>query len=745
MSVQLRACLLGCLLVLMPAALVRAQTGTVAGEVREASGAPIPGANVVVEGTGRGAAADAEGRFTIAGLPPGRYSVTASAVGFVRASLQAEVGAGETAALRFVLAEATLTSGEVVVTAARRAQEADRVPVSLSVVTPRELETRAAVSLDEALRYVPGVQLTENQVNVRGSSGFSFNTGSRVLLLVDGMPLMGPDRESIPFDALPLSQVARIEVFKGPGSALYGGGALGGVINVITKDFPDAPETAVRAFAGGYFPTRHAVWRAQWEGGDAFRPLGGLSLTHARRTGEHFGFWVNGFYRADAGYTNFNATSDFRLFTKVGWRPTPALRLDVLAGLTGGDSDSFLYWNGLRDPLNPGRLSFGTLNTTGTNDNRTNELALLPSLTHVLSSRLFYTLRGRLFGVLIRPLDDDGRPRPVDEGTLGARYGGEAQLDLNPRPGRYLTAGLTADALATQSSFFLDEAGQVQVRSQPEAALFGQWEEQRGALSLTGGLRFDAYWVDAATAATKLSPKVNAAYALRAWTLRAAFGQGFRVPGVAERFVNTQAFLPLIPNLDLLPEESTGYEIGVRGPLALGGLTLRADAAAFWTDYARLVEPKFVARAQSFQFVNLTRARVRGAEASAEARAGALTARLAYTFLDADDLTDARALAFRSRHLVQLAAGARLRPWLEAGLDYRYASRFERVDTDFARFVLDAETAVSTRVLDLRLSLGGERLQATFLLKNALDYYYVERPALLAPPRHLVVQVQAAF
>lgn len=721
-----------------------AQTAAVTGTVRDGGGTPLPGVNVALEGTTRGAATDAAGRYRISTLSPGTYTLVASAIGFETARQEVSLEAGDVRQVDFVLQETVLQADEVVVTASRREQLTRDAPVSVSVLRAQELQARNTVALDDALRYVPGVQLAGEQVSVRGSSGFSFNTGSRVLLLLDGLPFLGPDRESIPFHALPLAQVERVEVLKGPASALYGGGALGGVINVITEDAPDVPETSIRTFSGAYEPVRYAAWRQSWDGADTPRLFGGLTVTHARQIAEGLGGWVHASYQADRGYRQLAAERDATLYAKVSWRSHPAVRLDVLGGFTWRKSDSFLYWNGLDDPLSPGTLSLGSGQTTGSSDQRILQFSLLPSVTHLLRPDLFYAVKGRLFGAVIQPLDEDGRPRPTSTGTVGARYGGEVQLDWAPADDRYLTAGVTADALATESSFFLDAGGNPELRSQPEGAAFVQWEQDlvRGA-SLVAGLRYDAYRIDRADVATKLSPKVNLSLPLDPFTVRLAFGQGFRVPSLAERFVNNQDFFPIIPNVDLRPEESTSYEVGLRGTLPLAESSVEFDAAVFWNDFAHLVEPTFVTEHRTFQFVNLTRARIRGGEATVEvaSRRGRLQA--GYTFLDADDLTAGRPLVFRSRHLFKAALTAPLPGPFDAGIDYRTSSRPERVDSDFALFVPDADVMVPIRVLDVRVGVQWDRFRIALLVDNALDYYYVERPALLAPPRHYTLQLQA--
>jgi iron complex outermembrane receptor protein len=728
--------------------LVRAQTGTVRGVVTDAEGSPLPGVNVVVRGTPLGTATATTGRYVLKRVPAGAQTLRASAIGFAPEHRYVTVPPGDTVVVDFTLQEALIAGEEVVVTATRREQAVSRAPVSLSVIPPEALVERAVVSLDDALRYVPGVQMADNQINVRGSSGFSYNTGSRVLLLLDGMPLLRPDSEGVPFDTLPLDQIAQIEVIKGPTSALYGGNALGGVINVITRDFPETPETTLRLRSGAYEPVRYGRWRAHWDAADTPRFFGGGTFTHARQVSGRFGFWTTISYRTDTGYLHYQQERHLDAYAKLGWRPNRKTRWALLAGWTRRTSDSFLYWNGLDDPLNPGSLGFfdtGSGTPAGTNDNLTDTVTLLPTLTQIVTPSLFVTLKGRLYGAALRPIDEQGEPRGIADGTAGLRYGGEAQVNWQPSALAYVTLGLSGDALATESSFFQAEDADREVHSQPEAAMFIQWEQSVGErLSLTAGGRYDVYYPEIARTERKLSPKGSLTLTLSpAMTLRAAVGQGFRVPSLAERYVSNSSFLPLTSNLDLRPEESTGYEVGLRGTTRQQGLTLSYDAALFQTDYRRLVEPTFVPDERAFQFVNLTRARIRGAEITATLQPGAARWHLqaGYTFLDADDLSTDRPLVFRSRHLLKAAARAKPLARVTVGLDVRLASTFERVDSDFARFVPDADETLPIRVVDAHLSTDWRAYQLTLRVDNLLDYYYVERPAVLAPPRHATLQL----
>ncbi len=747
----LRFLALTALAALAPVA-ARAQPASVRGRVTDAAGAPLPGVNVYVEGRGQGAVTNADGTYALGGIAPGPARLVASSIGYERAVQPLDAAPGGAYERHFTLAETTLQSGEVVVTASRRAQVAGSAPVSLSVLTPQDLESRNIVTLDGALRQIHGVQVAGNQINIRGASGFSYNVGSRVLLLVDGAPMLSPESGGVPLDAVPLSRIEQIEVVRGPGSALYGAGALGGVVNLITRAYPARPETELTLFGGAHEPARYPAWRKAWPGGDRFRGLGGASAAHARRLGRAGGFWAATSLRNDAGYMDYNQRRTWQSLGKLGWAPGPGLRLALLGGYTWSQYDSFFYWNGINDALSPGRLDLVRSGARGANDLRSTLLSVFPTATLLPSPRLSLAARGRFYRARYMPLDDSGAVRSRDKFTTGYRAGAELQADWQAAPGRHLTLGVSADGMAARSEFFSGQGGGL-ARGQPEGAAFAQWDEQLSRrLSLVAGLRFDAYQIDQAEAAARLSPKLAAAYRLtERFTARASFGQGFRIPSIAERFTNNQEFFPILPNLKLRPEESTGFEVGGRYGGALGrGLALELDLAGFHNTYRNLVEPRFLAQggAAGFRFENLSDARVAGLEASVELAAGAgarHALQAGYTLLDARDRTLDAPLALRPRHQFKASARTRAVGALELGADVRLASRPERVDTDFARFVPDADVMLPVRVVDARIGLARPAWSLFLNAENVFDYYYMERPALLAPPRQYRISLTTRF
>ncbi len=317
------------------------------GTVVSEDGTTLPGVNIFLPQLSRGTTTDSDGNFRITGLPEGNHEVEISMVGYQPVFMTVRLSRNETHQIEIVLIPGVYYSDEMVVTATRRSQLIGRVSVSMSTVTPEELNFRNVQSLEKAIEYLPGVQVLGNSVNIRGSSGFTYGAGSRVLLLVDGVPLMGPDTGGLDFDGLPFTQTRQIEVLKSPGSALYGGGALGGVINLITKDFSETPENTIRLFSGVYEPVRHTVWRENWAQASDYRFNSGVLFGRSHQVNQRFGYWFSGKIQQDQGYLRNNEVRNIELYAKTGWNLTDQVDFSLYSGLRRNRSQQFLYWNGI--------------------------------------------------------------------------------------------------------------------------------------------------------------------------------------------------------------------------------------------------------------------------------------------------------------------------------------------------------------------------------------------------------------
>ncbi|NNF02987.1 MAG: TonB-dependent receptor, partial [Rhodothermales bacterium] len=249
------------------ASMVMAQNGTVQGTVTDAdTGETIPSATIGVAGTTTGTAANFDGEYSLT-LAPGTYTLEVRSTGYESVQREITLGAGETIVENFTLEETVTELGEVTVeTAGRREEMAQDAPASVSILSAEQVVTDVGSSSVEALRNTTSIDMQQTGVDRRELviRGFNNAFSGATYVLTDyrqaSVASLGVNIYSI----MPNMNVDvdRIEVVRGPGSALYGAGVDAGVVHFFTKDPFSYPGTTIslmggeRSSFGGQF--RHA-------------------------------------------------------------------------------------------------------------------------------------------------------------------------------------------------------------------------------------------------------------------------------------------------------------------------------------------------------------------------------------------------------------------------------------------------------------------------------------------------------
>lgn len=271
---------------LAPAA---AQTGSVTGVVTRTDGTPVGGVQVTVSGTSIATTTGTNGRYTLRLVPVGSQVILFRWLGYQPQQATVTITADATETIDVTLTARTINLGEiVVVTASRTPERVVEAPAAVSVITPVQMRNAAITGqAPTALTYVPGVDVAQsglNDFNVN-ARGFNSSLNRRVLVLQDGRDLALAFLGSQEWNALsiPMDDMRRIEMVRGPGSALYGANAFAGVLNITTPAARDVVGTKF-TLGGGELSTMRADFRHAGVSNDG-----------------RFGYRFNaGYYRSDS-------------------------------------------------------------------------------------------------------------------------------------------------------------------------------------------------------------------------------------------------------------------------------------------------------------------------------------------------------------------------------------------------------------------------------------------------------------
>lgn len=221
---------------------LQAQNGAIMGRVVTGEG-PVPFASVVVKGTGLGTSADADGCYFLGDVPAGKQVLVVSGMGFATVERKFELLPGQRLDLGTLrMQETSLDLDEVVVTGTLKGMRKADSPVPITLLSAKTFERNPTSNILDALYAVNGIspQVNCNACNT-ADIGINGMPGPYTMILIDGMPIVSSLSSVYGLNGIPNGIIDRVEIVKGPASSLYGSEAIGGVINVITKNGSAAP------------------------------------------------------------------------------------------------------------------------------------------------------------------------------------------------------------------------------------------------------------------------------------------------------------------------------------------------------------------------------------------------------------------------------------------------------------------------------------------------------------------------
>lgn len=664
---------------------------------------PLAGVNVQIVGTYLGGTTGIDGSFALKKIPLQSCTLRFSMIGYKIAQVpDIALELGATVNVPVVEMESTVIGmNPIVVTASKQQQDLSVIPHSVSVVPKIELIDRVPLRLDNALESVPGVHFIENHINIRGSSGYTRGVGSRVLLVVDEVPMMHSDNNEINWNILPVMDVEQIEVIKGSGSALYGSNALGGVVNVITKSPTETGKMKIRTVNGYYADPPYPDWkwtdrtlnfsRNDISYSKSFGDLGvNLGLGYHRSTG----------YRMDGDFYRINTNA------KLLYNLPDASKLTLYGGYSYENRSEFIEWQDQHNPLVSSSFYSGA-------EVRMNFYDAYLLYHKQLGARLGFKLRASFLSSLMGDQYNRGTDYFPAEGI-----GAESKIDWLPHRNHSLTFGAEYKLDSGHSKFIGNHRGY-------SIAPFiqDQWQIHRN-ITLTLGLRYDDYRVlNSDYRENHLNPKLGINFNPYAGTIfRFSAGSGFRAASITERFINFKYKLfTAVPNEDLKAETVWSFDLGLHQEITNSWWI---DAAVFHNDYYNYIEPVEEILddfSLQVQFQNVVRARIRGFELSTKGSwlHNHLGLQANLTYMDARDLNTNAPLTYRPEILAFITPSLKFDPF-EFQAEYRYASQIDTV------MLYDYDQRVPQKVWVFRTYLRLAPFTAIFAINNAFNYAYIQ-------------------
>jgi iron complex outermembrane receptor protein len=711
------------------------------GYIADTSGTPLPGVNVTLIGTNLGTASDFNGRFSIKNLKPGKYSIEFSFIGYKTKTFIDLLLNEKSISINVILRQQLLESEQVITSASKYEQKIADLPVSAQLIDSDKLEKKDITNLEDAMRYVPGVNMIDDQISIRGSSGYTRGAGTRVMLTIDGIPYYTGDTGEIVWEIVPVPEIQSVEVIKGAASSLYGSSAIGGIVNVVTKEITSDPVTYVKTSIGAYDKPAYGIW--DWS--NEIRTYSGLTVAHSDKIGE-FGYLFSFTRLEDMSYLQSGFYTRYVGFFKGCYDFSASSSLTLIANSLNQNSGNFLYWKDSRDALVPPDEDQGeTVNS--------NRYMFGAVFKDILTDNLFLNVRGSYYR------SDWTDQTASFDSSLSNLFRLEVQTNVNLSNNLVLVSGIEATHDNVNSNLFSNhDAYGFGVYSQADYKPSFSNNNYNSPLSLTFGVRYDYNKLGSEVAVSALSPKVGINFHLSdKLILRSSFGTGFRAPTLSEVFTSTTASgITIQPNPDLKPEKNWTFETGANYQLINnpnGRLnSVNFDAALFQTEFYDLIEPAVDSANGLFYFSNVTRARIQGFEFNSnyDFFENKINLSLDYTYMWARDLQLNQALDYRPRNMVYASLDYIVSNF-NFGADFRYSSKVEEMDFELVSLgiIKDGNIRSDIKVLDLRAGYNLKSLgipTKIFLnANNIFNYNYVELIANLAPIRNYSLSAEFLF
>jgi outer membrane cobalamin receptor len=771
--------------------------GTFHGSVRDKqTNEPLVGANVILRlDRSFGTAADANGEFNLL-LNSGTYVFEITFTGMKSDSVSVHIEPGKVTERNILLEPFVSQLQGVEITAGKFDRPIEEQTVSMEIIKADLIEAKNTQNIQTILDYTPGLNILDNEPQIRGGSGFTFGVGSKVAVLVDDMPMLSGDAGRPYWDFVPVENIEQIEVIKGASSVLSGTSALSGAIHIRTAMPSDKPLTKITVFSGAYSAPSD---KAQKWWSD-YPYIAGANFLHLRKI-DNLDFVLGGNLFFDHSYigapkpgpmvidsiTNF---SDSKMATQRGRiNFTLRQRSIKIQGLNYGINGNFMYQH---TPMILAWLD----DTSGFFRAYPGAVFLQDQFIGNLDPFFnYYSRVGFKHSFKARILHNNthqSNNQDIKSTFIFADYNFRRDYDF--LQGLEFIGGLSGQYSIANADMY--QGGGNDINRFYNLSGYAQFENNLfKTLTLSIGLRIEYYNMNGTESDFKPIFRAGMNLKLMKETyLRLSYGQGYRFPTIAERYIRTNVgSFGVFENPDLKPEKSWNAEVGVKQGFKFFNYFGYIDIALFQQEYYNTVEYLFgfwdstysTIGGAGFKFLNTGHSRINGVDISvtgAAQLANKITLRtiLGYNYimpktLDPDYVyaTDIRGNQYsyvttsidtsnyilKYRFLHTFKGDIELNVYsFSVGFSAKYFSRIENLDkaiADFEETTLAAGGSIQPIlymdyfysnntgkwIFDLRASYKiNEHHEISLISNNFMNNAYSLRPLKAEPIRSIMVQ-----
>ena len=612
------------------------KNGIVKGHISDnETNAMLIGANIYLKSDlTRGTTTNTKGDYALE-LEEGTYELVYSFTGMKNEHRRVIIEQGTVIIINLEMLPFSYDFEEVTISAGKYERSIEKMMVSTEVISAEVIESKNTINIQSILKQVPGVNIVDEEPQIRGGSGFTFGVGSKVGVYLNDMPIITATAGKPNWNLIPVENIKQVEVVKGPGSVLSGASAMSGAMFFRTQYVVDnKPRTNIRVYTGMYTTPKNPDQK-WWDG---LNYITGMSFLHAQKLDSvgQMDLVVSGMANFERGYQgapkpgNYiigdNNIFDEDIKTQQGRININFKRQENNPrGLTWGINGSIMFD---KSPLIMAWF-----------DDTTGFYRGYPGASFLQEQVIFYldpfmdvvTDLGVHHHISFRIMNDNSN-MTNNQSVLTTSIFGMYEFTKTFKEFKNVELIFGASGQGTNTTADIFSSSGSPKNDALNVSIYTELNKEfADVVNFSIGFRGEYYDMNKKDSYTVPLLRTSINFKMMQETyLRASFGQGYRFPTIAERFIKTDlGVIGVFNNPELQPETGWNAEVGIKHGLKFLSFYGYIDLAAFIQEYDNTVEylfgfwnpDIFTPPFAGFRFLNTGKSRISGLDASINGQA----------------------------------------------------------------------------------------------------------------------------